>query len=82
MKLELVSAELQGFSKKISVELMLYIGGREIELSLNATYHTNYGRNYVDWESVYTDDDEALDIDEVQQAIQEFLDDYIKTHFA
>jgi hypothetical protein len=82
MKLELVSAELQSCSKKISVELMLYIGGREIELSLNAIYYIEYGRNYVDWESVYTDDDEALDIDEVQQAIQEFLDDYINTHFA
>jgi hypothetical protein len=76
MEIIVNDAELVGTTKRISLEAVLVYGSKEVELSLTITHRIDNYDERIDWESNYTDDDEVLDLDEVQDAIHEFVHDW------
>jgi hypothetical protein len=77
MEIIVNDAELVGTTKRISLEAVLEYGGKEVELSLTITHTIAYYDERIEWESNYTDDDELLELDNVQDAIDNFVQEWV-----
>lgn len=80
MEIIVNDAELVGTTKSIKVEAVIVYGSKEVELSLTITHRIDNHDERIEWECTHTDDDEVLDLDDVQDAIDNFVTGLVYTN--
>jgi len=77
MEIIVNDAELVGTTKRIKLEAAIVYGSKEVELSLTITHRIDNYDERIEWECIHTDDEEVLDHDDVQDAIDNYVTEWV-----